>query len=72
MIKEVYKNTKPSVVHASQLKLIDDASIYDVVWVINDPLEESPQILNGDQPIQLTPEQSTQLENVLAAYPSSL
>ncbi len=70
VIKEVDKKSKHITVHASQLKLVGDASVYRFVSVIDDPLEEPRHKHNVELPMSLTAEQTAELDSVLARYPS--
>ncbi len=68
LIKDTEKNHKTTVVHASQLKLISDPSVYRVVYIIEDPFEHNPSVNNSEKPINLTPDQSAQLDSVFASF----
>ncbi len=65
-IRDVEKKSKPVVVHVSQLKPVSDQSIFRVVSVVDDPIED----VSSEEPIALSADQQRQLEATLEKFPS--
>ncbi len=61
------KKVKPQTVHASQLKLAHNPSIYRVANIVDDVLEETP---SGEESVSLSQQQQKQLDDTLALFPS--
>ncbi len=66
-IKSSVKKGKSQVVHASQLKPAPDLSVYRVVTVIDDFLDDTPSI---EKSMTLSEQQQLQLDDTLSQFPS--